>query len=405
MKPFLYQKLLSGLLLELANESYSKNEKFLSRRKICALWSVSAPTAESALDTLCQIGLLEVRLRSGFYVTHGARRRALQLLNAQKETVSLGRKDLWARKRSLLLNERPTHRRTLAMIFDGLEYPSVFSGGNPDFLESCSLSCARGCQEAAGQDYGLEFFALRPDDIMLPSLEMSLKKRRYDGIVLFRRNQLEHTMKPLIERMSRHRIPIVCAFYTSEDTDAYAIDINNIGVGYQAGRIFAERGVKHVGVFVHPGVERSKLDRIRGLKMGLDEAGGFQRRLTTLRMVDGAPVTEAVARKLQDQANRPEALFFPSHEDFDNLGPFLKKSGLLIPRDLSVIMTSSLSRASGLKRDVDLMKIDFREIGRRTVGLMKNILEGSRNLPKLTLIDLAYESHGTVTKRRAPRKI
>lgn len=80
MKPFLYQRLIRSLLLEVASGLFPERTPFLSFRQIGAGWNVSRDTIEVTLDFLVEQEILESRNRSKFKLRPGAVQRARLML-------------------------------------------------------------------------------------------------------------------------------------------------------------------------------------------------------------------------------------------------------------------------------------------------------------------------------------
>lgn len=395
MKPFLHQKLLAGLLLELCNEGYETGNRFLSRRQICQLWAVSTPTTETALRSLVDLQLLEPQSRSGFRVRHGFRRKALYLFNQGDTESLLPLKTSWPMKAGWLTGKNSNDLERIAVIFDGYQYGSVLPVANPEYLEPCSLLCAQGCLDAATSEQEIRFFALSPKNSNLKSLQGSLAKGQFSGAVVFQRNGRERGTQPLIKAISDQNLPVVCAFSPAEKTQAIAIDINNIQVGSMAGSIFISNSRTKIAGCIPPYADRRSIDRIRGLQRAVEDAKAS---FSTLRMDRSGNLVKSALATVLDPKKRPDAIFFPGHHDFAQLGKIFEDAGIQIPRDLSLIMTSSLSYAPGLGRDVDIMKIDFREVGFRAVTLMQDVISRRTLHTKLTLVNLEYIANGTVKK-------
>lgn len=309
---------------------------------------------------------------------------------------SLVPKTSWALKKHQTIMPAAGVSKRLAIIFNGYEYSRMLKVSHPDFLESCSLLCAQGCLAAAGEEYQIQFFALSPRDNLLKSLQADIKKGRFSGAILFQRNGRERGMQPLIRSITSQGIPIVCTFSSTEKASAIAIDINNINVGYTAGQVFLKHSCRRIAGCVPPHANRRSIDRLRGVQMAIRDHESNPVQFLSLKTDMAGGFTKSAEAIIIDTRTRPDAIFFPGHCDFEGIGPFLAKNHIRIPEDISVIMTSSLSEATGLKRNVDIMKIDFSDIGYQAVSLMRKILTNAPALPNLTLVNLGYCPHGSV---------
>ncbi len=400
MKPFLYHQLLVSLLLELTNEGYQHGQRFLSRRAVCQRWAISTPTAERALATLAEAGILEARPRSGFHIRQGFRRRTLRYLNEVSTLPGLPARTTFSQRYRVLFSTGVGQEQRLAVIFDGYQYDHLHIAHRPDFLEACSLACARGAIAEAGAAFDLHFYALNQiDSLPLDQLRQHLAKGGYCGVILFQRNAKRKGAQTLINAISKEGLPVVCAFSPSERSHAIALDFNHLGIGYRAGRRLLEQGCRRIGVAVINGwghhLVRHVFDRLNGVQLAVQQAGGNVR-MVPLRLEVNGEFTQETLRPHLSGRNRLDAIFFPGHHHSVALGELVRELRLCIPEDLSMIMTSSQSYSEGLGREIDLMKIDFEAIGARSVALMRQMLTRAGALPRLTLVDLEYEDHGSI---------
>lgn len=396
MRYFLYDRLRKALLVEIASGFHPSDGRFFSNRRICALWNVSRPTVKSALADLVRQGLLEVRSRSGYYVRPEGQQKALLLLH-RDPSPKLPPPTAWSVKRFQLLPKSEDKRRHIAVILggernlppEGLDHlPPLHQGGPLDYADGLFQEARhRGCTVRFYGDYGK---ASRRRAIVRHILE-----HRPDGVIGFRRGAFYIPLEPMIAPLVAARIPVVTIFDDCEQLDVASINVDNIGMGYDAVNRFVKLGHRRIAVLLPRIPNRYINDRGVGAQMAIDEARRDDITLDVVRFPLRRPVPARVVSLFRDPALRPTAVFVSTSLVFDSLWPLLRKLRLKVPDDVSILMCAGVTYLPTCGRSFDTLKIDFQKLGRTAVSRLLKLLEGKQE-ERATVLTLRYIHKGSV---------
>lgn len=397
MRVFLYTKLTKALLNELASGVYHEGARFLSNRKICQHWKVSQPTAASSLSWLAEKGLLEVRQRSGVYVTARSRTEALRLLYG-KGGHSLSPQPDWELKRLGLRAPRVAADRKISVILSGMDVTLESSSQmpSPEVVSELVVSSAQALvREASRRKYSVEFLIDngRPDrrEIMV----RNILAERPEGVIAFRRLPFYIPMQPIIAPLASAGIPVLTVFDDCEGLKVTSISVNNIGVGYNAVTRLMRLGHRRIAILLPKEENPYFRDRAVGARMAVDEKGGREVTLTEMTLHTVQPFPAAVSRLFRDPERRPSALFVTSASLFSGLWPLLRAQKLRVPRDVSIIMVAGNPEIPVCGRKLDVMKIDFPRLGRMAACHLGDLLDGHPQ-ERCTMYNPSYQANGSV---------
>src|SRR5690625_344657 len=391
MKPFLYERLMRALLLEMASGLYGEGENFLSLRAIRRLWNVSEPTARSSIALLEEAALLESVPRSGYRLKPGFQERALLLLHRSPGT-SLPLQSNWRDKRwRLLRGEGIESARRIGLV---LEVQST-DRSRKNQNDVAALEAARTFFQDANRD-GCDVLHFYRDgspaneDFLLKEIEYA----QLDAVVIFRRFFISG-FPTFLKRLEPCRIPVVTVFDNYEEKNAFSINFNNIGAGFSAAQIVLERRERRVAALVPSRLSQNLAHRLHGFLLGLKEfaAHGVAPTFETLQLpVPGESLGE-IKERLSDRNSRPSAIFVLGISNYFQLRNRAIKEGWRIPRDIKILACGNPNLLQKRDRNVEILLLDFSEIGRRAYRYVQKILDGSP-VERMFLLPVPYIGSG-----------
>lgn len=406
--PTLPERLAVALLSEIASGQYRTSARFLSRREIMAQWKVSSPTATESLRLLTRWGILTSHPRSGHHLSANFLRKALYRLNKTKFAPLAG-KPVWADKALARAREEiPLQRIAVISVSDlsakspgrvGAEVPPT-NVPLPSRMATEALFT-----ETKSEGVMVNFYLDDGREETRARIVEQIRAEQMQGVIILRR-LLASSVRPLAQPFLRAGLPVVTAFDDCEGIRMVSVNFNNIGLGYTAGRQLIEAGHRHIVVLL-PREEEAPYyyrDRFHGCQLAAKELG--RGAVTVIPLIISLRTKRPIrsAQKLFSKNNpgRATALLATSVNVLMSLQPSLDKAEIEIPGDLSVIMCSSTPELPPTNREMDIMHLDFEEIGRRTFRALQRLYRGEFT-EKIWLVESDYLPHGTVTPPGKPR--
>lgn len=405
-KPSLPERLAVALLAEISSGHYRANKRFLSRREIMRQWKVSSPTATQGLRLLEEWGILHARDRSGHHLEPRFLQKALLRINQSRLTPLRGHPQLEHKARALL-NQEGTFRRIAVVSVSDVPNPGAgkFYEDMPEMPMALPIRLAAKVIFSEAKEAGVTVHFYYDDGraetrrIIVREMERS----RVQGVIILRR-LLADPVRALAQPMLKLGVPVVTAFDDCENLRMVAVNFNNVGLGYTAARRLIDAGHTHIVVAL-PREEEAPYyyrDRFHGCQLAVKEVGRGMVTVTPVVISIRRAKPMRSATELFDPANprRATALFATSVNVLMALRPSLDKAGARVPSDVALIMCSSTPTLPPEDELVDIMKLDFGEIGRRSFRALHAMHRGEVT-EKAWLVDADYEPHGTVAPPRA----
>lgn len=389
-----------SLLAEMANGNWTPGMRFLSHRQIKRYWHVSTPTTCKSLQKLIEWGLLDLRDRSGHYLVDDFRSKALRRLNSTPYPP-LPRHPGWQSK--IWTAESPggrVRRIAVVLVLDDIQISALLPRdpkGAPEGLERCiaTTASAQGILRAARNTKTvIDFYADNGNETVRKSIISQIVASKAQGVIIVRR-VLETGIASLANAFLRKRLPVVTAYDDCENTQMTPVNFNNIGIGHTAAQQFIRHGHRKIGVLLLGAGGEYFHDRLRGCRMAMEESGASPDSVVETEIDPRSPesIENALRRVLAPDG--PTALLATHTLPLSLLYPRLRTHGVEIPRDLSVIVCSSTENIQNLERPVDIMRLDFRQIGEAAFKTLLDLLKGN-GVHSYTLVNAAYEPHGSV---------
>ncbi|CAH8716928.1 LacI family transcriptional regulator [Paenibacillus thiaminolyticus] len=197
-----------------------------------------------------------------------------------------------------------------------------------------------------------------------------IEEDRVDGLLLL---SPIHELSYLTELRNRN-IPFVLIDHQTVQPDVHGVTVDNYTGGYEATRHLVELGHRSIAHIQGPGFFLSSIERERGFRQALDEAG-----LEPFAVEPGEFSIESgyqAVRQWLDQGQLPTALF--AADDFTALGAInaLTEAGLRVPEHMSIVGYDDQVLASELRPRLTTMRQPAEQIGKAAVDMLVKQMNG-----------------------------
>jgi DNA-binding LacI/PurR family transcriptional regulator/DNA-binding transcriptional regulator YhcF (GntR family) len=391
------QRLFRALLFEMASGNYHPDQRFLSHRLIMRNWRVSATTANLALALLAHFNLVRVADRSGHYLVPDFREKALALLGKDNQELNptpiVKGRDL----RGRLIGTKGTESMNTMRIGVLLLTTAALPKNNPRTparmaLDVAAASTARGIYVLAEESNNqIDFVACRSTEEDKAFASNRLSRTAPDGVVVVCRipnHQIAMTAEALLTKL----IPVVAIFDDCEGTEMISVNFNNIGMGVKAAEVFMDSGHRRLGILL-PKHFRGNADRQQGFQRTVKERIGITATEFFIDPNESPEEQYAAARSIRN--SEVTALYSIGHELTASLHPCLAHIGIEIPKDLSILSSSSTPDIPGTNEKVDVLHMDFEALGKIAYRALTDYRRGEVS-QKCYLVNPPHHAHGTV---------
>lgn len=404
MSVYLHQRLTKTLLLEMVSGMYRNGQRFLSLREIRRIWKVSDPTIMTSLRTLTEENLLKSRLRSGHYLVTGFQDKALLCLKKTKgkpllPSLSLSQKlkQLEARaggKVAFLLESKYKPRTT-----DESLPQTIFQKLPDEFCSPSVIRCAKGFEkECARYQFEVEYLLYsNGTEDNGEWVKERLEIGAYSGIAVFCRNGYPE-MESMLHTSIQNQIPIVVLYDDCQGLPVASINLNNVGIGYDAVRQLYRQGHRRITVLASKEGREEKIqqNRVKGALLIASEESCKDIQLQVFWVRLHQPCPAALRRHFTDPRQRPTALLICKSDILTKLSPLFQKLKLGVPDDLSLIVCSSRSYASSIDRPMDTMQLNVATRIGRIAARQLHLIQSGEPLEKNVLINVRQIRRGSV---------
>lgn len=401
---FIYERLKRSLLEEMASGDWRSGQRFLSVRVIIRRWKVSRPTVCSSLQQLCEEGLLVAASRRGFFLGQGFQEKA-QLLLRRNRTPPV-QPPLPIEQKARLL--RGVRGGRVALLLEAkAAAPQELFPGLPTGVSPSPRDCGRAfLKESRLHGFEVTSFLYDGTSQNAAWLRGQLEQGGFEGAAVFCRSS-NPDIQPTLEPLIRQRKPLVIMYDDNQGLPAHSVNLNNVGLGYDAIRALHRAGHRKIIVLLRKAPLKLHLERLKGCCLARDEGGCGDVQLTTLRLGSGTRLDPHAVRHFADPASRPTAVFACESRLLQRAIPVWKQLRLRVPEDLSVIVCSSRSRHAGISVPLDAMQLKVgARIGRIAAQQLQRMQAGEP-LEKVILLDVRHMRRGslktlepTATERR-----
>jgi len=174
--------------------------------------------------------------------------------------------------------------------------------------------------------------------------------------------------------------PFVLCDQQMQDIDVPSVIFDNHRAGYMATQELIRLGHRRIG-FVGYDVAPPTGSRLDGYRDALNDAGIlFDRSLTAIQSLEpgAAPRTLTFAAfigSLSSRPDRPTAVVLHTEELPFLAYPLLKKQGLRIPKDLSIVAIGTADHAEALEPSLATVMLPCREMGETAMEVLMERLQ------------------------------
>lgn len=393
--PTLHAQLTQSLLLECASGYYNPGDKLPSMRKISALWGVSDSTVKTSLLWLKDHGLIVNRPYSGWFLKPESRQKALLFLHKRTYSALPSPATFRTKHFALRSEEKPFNRFAIIWVSSVARPSPEQATLELVKTEPWSRGFFREVTRRGGE-FACFYFDQKKESVA--ELLGRLEAAQLAGIAVFGRN-FQRSPQDMLKQLTKLNIPIAVAFDDCEHTHVTSIGINNIAMGYEAGRRFLSAGHRRIGVCIPPSASKHFSDRLEGCKLIVKESLEKRAEIHPMYISEHPErkIPANVTALMEDPARRPTAVFVATFKIWIKFSKLLKKMKLAIPEDISIISCMGKGDSYMYSQPIDLFSIDFGEIGRITATKLWGLRDGTVH-DKATLVEPVYHRNKSVKK-------
>ena len=241
--------------------------------------------------------------------------------------------------------------------------PNLLVLGDP-FLGGVIIGASEAFRDT---DYQLILVIVRPGDE--PTKAYRLLQSSVDGAII-----ASHHLTGLLElQMERHVAPLVYVGRPRSAESAMYVDVDNVRVGYLAGRRLLERGAHRIACLAGPEDMTPVRDRLSGWIEALGEAGTAPGPVAHVPFTsrDGA---EAMARLLEQDPGI-DAVFAQSDRLAVGAVRVLQSLGRVVGRDVLVVGVDDSDLARNSSPQLTSVTNPSSELARRASQMLLRMLE------------------------------
>lgn len=183
------------------------------------------------------------------------------------------------------------------------------------------------------------------------------------------------------EQLSQYDLgmPVVVVDYHNEGSSSPHVSVDNLRAGYSATRYLIEKGHRNIGMITGPLYVQSAMERLRGFRLALDEAGlVFEEKWVRegdFTEMGGFVATQAL---LSSEGPRPTALFCSN--DLTAVGALraLQQRGISVPGEMSILGFDDLPIARLVTPALTTMAQPIREMGETAARMLLRLICGEQ---------------------------
>ncbi len=408
MKPFLYERLIRSLLIEISSGLYGEGDRFLSIRKICGDWAVGQKTVDRALAVLVARGILCGSNRSRYRLATGAINLARIALRDYPADALPPPQKWRERKRALAGKAKIQGVRIAAILDRSSEYDLIRREGLPTALSFAAF------KQGVERYYLLAFFQTLNRSLAeglfylddgseagRANILQQLKNDSIDGVVVFRRS-LRSPRSSFPAGLKKCGLPIVAVMDDCQGVADCAIDFNNVAAGYEAMKVLWRHGHRSIWILASEKPDDQYAERTLGaLHFHSQQKVSANDRVLTLKAPEmGMRATIAEAWKSAEI--RPTAILSTGVHFYIRSADFFKQSRIRIPRQLSMLGFAIPELVPRPFQHLCLMEQDFSALGSRSAEAILSLIAGQ---PVPSAISVEIPFHSPAGRRTSLRAI
>lgn len=399
---YLYERLTKTLLLEIASGMYRNGQRFLSVRDIERIWNVSEPTVLTSLRWLAEKELLKPRKRSGHFLIPGFQTKAL-LLSKKERTKPLQPILTLQQKVRRLRGQEGGEIAFLAETVTPTCPETVFDVFPEKLCSHSVIRCVRQFEKECANYHFKTEYLLYPRRGPHPNslwIQQHLAQKEYAGIVVFCRSGFE-PIESTLHASLKKQVPTVILYDDCQGLPVNSVNLNNVGIGYDAIKQLYHQGHRKITVLVmdEKWEIKPQESRLEGCRLAAAEASRSDLQMEVLRICRERPYSPALRRHFTNPKERPTAVFACKSHLVPYLYPLWEKLELRVPEDLSVIICSSKDHVYPLNIQFDFMNLKVAGRIGRIAARQLDLIQRGEPLEKSVLINASY------MKRKSTRTV
>jgi len=255
----------------------------------------------------------------------------------------------------------------------------------PDISNPFFSLILQGIEEAATREaYAVLLGDTQHEQAREERYALMIKKKEADGLI-FLGHRVPTEVARLVKETAPRCAPVVNGCEFTPSIAVPSVHIDNAKAAYEAMDHLYGLGHRRIGIVTGPLISPLSQDRLTGTMLRAKEAG-LQSALTVLTGEFTIDSGAEAAVQLLDKTDRPTALFCFSDEMAIGAMTTLRRRGLNVPLDVSVVGFDDIRFARHFNPPLTTVAQPMREIGEGCVRLLLEILRGHTIAPvSLTL--------------------
>jgi len=184
-----------------------------------------------------------------------------------------------------------------------------------------------------------------------------------------------------LHELTKLGIPVVVADRDIPQTLADVVLVNNEQGGYEATRYLLSLGHRRIAALAFPMIPSASIERVRGYKRALNEAGIPFRDEWIVYGTDSYSGGEAAMTHLLRLPEPPTAVF--AYNDVMAIGAYraIHRAGLQIPRDMSIVGFDNIGLASAVVPALTTVAQPIADLAARSMQLLLERIRDKTNRP------------------------
>lgn len=175
------------------------------------------------------------------------------------------------------------------------------------------------------------------------------------------------------------KVPLVVVDYHNEGSASPHVSVDNLRAGYSATRYLIQKGHRGIGMITGPLYVQSAMERLRGFRLALDEAGiAFEQKWVIegdFTEAGGFAATQAI---VSSGGPLPTAIFCSNDLTAAGALRALKQAGVSVPGDMSIVGFDDLPVARLITPALTTMAQPMREMGEIAARMLLRLISGDR---------------------------
>lgn len=270
----------------------------------------------------------------------------------------------------------------IAVVFQHAHYFSVTSAFTNEAMNGV-------CEECVEQGLDVLLHTKPTHD---PAHEANaLSDGRVDGVLMLR-----DTGDPTLANLADRNFPVVLFFSRSEDPRISYVDCDNFMGGKLAGAHLCGLGHRRLAMVVGPAHSVDSGDRFQGFRSALEAAGLAIRPDHVVRM-EQPDSNPRELLELMKREDRPTALFVWSDDVAVHLIPELKRMGLRIPEDLSIVGFDGTAACTRVDPPLTSVRQPIEEMARKATQILVSMIKGDPPTPRQIVFPPRLDVRGSTS--------